>query len=127
MTDELKWLKQSMAAPEAPSTAALQARIHQRLSAEEQTPRHSAFRPLVWPAVAAAAAILVLALAAVFTPRNLPPCADTAAISVPEEIEVAWVDPLASEFDEIESLIAAISLDEFLDTLDLEQKEWNLL
>ncbi len=118
MQQELRWLQSVLPEPVPPVTHAARDGIHQRLSADVSTVH--VLHP--WRFGAVAAALLLLLVPFWFFSRGPDggPVPETAGIELPADGSATdWEDPLATEFEDIEKLMASISLDGFLDDIDL--------
>lgn len=114
---EMHWLASNLSGPPAPasSTEILQERIHHRLTEQGGT-AHAAYRPAIWLAAAASVALLVAGIRFAMRP---PAAALESAAAGQSALEEAWEDPYETEFAQLESLIASISVDAFWDDTDL--------
>lgn len=116
LREELRRFAAALPVPAVQPAPGAAARIATRL----RQPAKPSFTLLpAWkPALAAAAALGLLLGVRTFRPDPNPGADDSAVASAPAQ-EEEWFDPLEAEFNELESLIAAISSDGTLEITEL--------
>lgn len=117
--DQLRHITRAATAPEtAPTPAALSAATA-RIDARLRHPRPLTAVP--WQPLLAAAAALVLIVGATFFHIARHPAATSqqAALADDTELDTAWLNPMDTEFTELEDLLVGLATDDFYFTMEM--------